>query len=871
MSVLQTIPNIKVPYASEGVIRTAQLDDTVAPENSVQLAVNMNFDRVGAIQTREGVTKYADDLTDIINNYGTLRNSIIPPGYVNIVQLGTTEDLLRTMKFVSAVKVSDTKVTIFYTDTNNHGFVQNLTIDEKTGEVTPIGTPLEFETGFNANNTAILMGNGFVLNIWTSTTNDGIAEAFDVSADSVVAKGTLDFDTGSAQNFSLAAIDNDHVILTYASGLSIHGTAVALKVDSSTGATTQPGSALTFDSGSTSDHSVVGLGDGIHFINFWFNGAGVAQTLAVNTSTWAITALSSPFTFAGSFGQMNNALSAFDGQHVINIFRGASDRVTAAAFNVNLSTFAITAVGTPVLVSAGAGNDLVGIGFGNGTDFMTFYSSALGTGFVQMVHMDPSTFVFSLTGELLTGFDFANQHYLSAITLTANKVMIVWGNTGGDDGKAAMFESFGNVVNGRWLYAASGDEVFNTAPGDAGVWVSRRSGLAQVSKPRFSQYLNYLWMVNGNEQIGGDPVATSNGGNFGTDLVPDNFPKGDFISAGFEGRVWVLNKTLGIVYYTDIVQFTPPNVYTLTYDPAVDFISTLSPQTGQEFTAIFEVPRALLIFTEDTIRRIYGASSVDAYAAYNVGTYSQESIVQTKTGIFFHHSSGFYQFDYGSQPVEISRRIIDFVKAIPRSEYANILGVWDDFDTVKWYVGQVLVEGVVFRNCTVRYTISTQVWTIYDYKGIDITALISYDDGAALTQVVGAVVTNNPEDSSPLNKTGALDTGNTDYNIEFYYEFIDRWRAYSNMYYLTKSISGVNVYSENAAGANLLYQKQKSGPNAWQPIGTVTEANNAIMPNSDTEDFDVIRWRLVGTTKGARVVVHGIEITSLTIKGQEQN
>lgn len=871
MSVLATLPDIKVPYASEGVIRTAQLDDTVAPENSVQLAVNMNFDRVGAIQTRPGVTQYADDLTDAINNYGTLRNSIVPPGYVNIAQLGTTEDLARTMKYVSAVKVSDTKVVIFYTDASNHGWTQNLKIDERTGIITPIGTPLEFETTFNSNNVAILLGNGFVMNVWTGNTNDGIAEAFDVSGDSVVAKGVLDFDTGLAQNFSLANIDNDHVILFYASGLSIHGTAVALRVDPSTGVTTQPGSALTFDATPGGDHSAVAVGDGIHFIDFWYNTVGNAQAFAVNTSTWAITALSSPLNFASSFGQMNNALSCFDGSHFVNIYRGTSDKATAQAFVLNLSTFALTTIGTPVFVSTTSGNDLFAVGFPNGTDFVAFFSSALGSGFVQMVHMDPSTFNMSLRGALLDGYDFANQHYLGAVDLTADKVMIVWGNVNAVNGQAAMFQSFGNVVNGRWLYAASGDEIFNTAPGDAGVWVSRRSGLAQVSKPRFSQYLNYIWMVNGNEQLGGDPVATSAGGNFGTDLVPDDFPKGDFISAGFEGRVWVVNKTLGIIYYTDIVQFIPPATYTLTYNPQVNFISSLSPQTGQEFTALIQVPRALLIFTEDTIRRIYGASSVDAYAAYNVGTYSQESIIQTKTGIFFHHSSGFYQFDYGSQPVEISRRIIDFVKAIPRSEYANIVGVWDEFDCVKWYIGEVLVEGVVFRNCMVRYTISTQVWTVYDYKGIDITALVGYDDGIALTQVVGGVVTNNPEDPSPLNKTGTLDTGNEDYEQPFYYEFIDRWRPYTNMYYLTKSISGVNVYSENAAGANLLYQMQKSGPNAWKPIGTVTEANNAIMPNSDTEDFDVIRWRLTGNTKGAQVVVHGIEITSLTIKGQEQN
>lgn len=865
MSVLASLPDIKVPYASEGVIRTAQLDDTVAPTNSVQLAVNMNFDRVGAIQTRPGTTQYADDLVSQINNYGTLRNAIIPPGYDNLSQLGTTQNVAAPMKYPTAVKISDTKIAVFWTSTSNHGICQNFTIDELTGDVTALGSPVTFEGTFDANNKSILVDASHVLVVWTSNGNDGLAQLFDVSADTIVPMSSAyDFDTSLALAFTLAQVDATHFICFWGSGFASDGTATIFEVNTGTGSVTEPGAKFTFHSGFTQENSCVAIGDGTHFLNFFFNSPGRAQVFEVNTGTWAITALGTPLVFS-SFGENNNAMRGPDNQHFVNIYRGSTgSRGEAQCFFVDPFTFAVTTIGTPVLVTAHSGNDLTAVGFGDGLHFTAFFADGLGTGFVQVVAMDPSTFNMSLTGPLLSGYDFANNGYTTAIDLTSNKVMVVWGNTSGAQGKAAMFIGLGSVVEGRWLYAGSGDEVFNTAPGDAGAWVSRRSGLAQVSKSRFSQFLNYLWMVNGNEQLGGDPVATSNGGNFGTDLVPDDFPKGDFISAGFEGRVWVVNKTLGIVYYTDIVQFIPPNVYELTYNPTVNFISSLSPQTGQEFTAIFEVPRALLMFTEDTITRIYGASSVDAYPAYNVGTYSQESIIQTKTGIFFHHSSGFYQFDYGSQPVEISRRIIDFVKAIPRVNYADVVGVYDGFDCVKWYVGSVLVEGVIFRNCMVRYTISTQVWTIYDYKGNDITALIEYDDGETLNQIVGGTVGTD-------NKTGALDTGNTDYDQPFYFEFIDRWRPYTNMYYLTKQISGVSIYSENAAGANLLYQLQKSGPNAWLPVGTVTEANNAIMPNSQTEDFDVIRWRLVGNTKGTQVVVHGIEITSLTIKGQEQN
>lgn len=854
--VLREIPNIKIPYPIEGVIRTAQLDDTIAPSNSVQLAVNMNFDRVGAIQTRPGVTEYADDLPDAIANYGTLRNSIVPPGYTNLYQLGTIAELSGTdFSNPTVVKVSDTKIAVFWTGESSVGVCRNFEIDQTTGDIVPIGSEVTFEASSNGGNKAILVSSSLVLNVWTGPGNDGFARAFDVSGNTIVPKSSaLEFDTSSGSNFTLAQIDSTHFICFY-TGPSDDGIATVFAVDLGTGAVTEPGSPLTFASGSNSGNSCVAIGNGTHFLNFWQGATALAQVFSVNTGTWAVTAVGSSLNW-DPLASRNNALSTGDGEHFVNAYAGTPG-FGAQAFNVDPGTFAVTEVGTPVVIDAGGGNDIFAVNLDD-THFVAFYSENVGQGYAQMFEMDDATFDMSLIGDRLSGYDFANGGYTSAVNLSSNEVIVVWGNVDAEEGQAVMFQSFGDVVSGRWLYAGHGDEVSNW---NGSTWTTRRSGLAQVSKPRFSQYLNYIWMVNGNEQIGGDPVATSDGGNFGTDLVPDDFPRGDFIHAGFEGRVWIANKTLGIIYYTDIVQFIPPVTYLLTYNPTVNFISTISPQTGQQITALYRVPRALLVFTEDTITRIYGASSIDAYPAYNVGTYSQESIIETKTGIFFHHSSGFYQFDYGSQPVEISRRIIDFVQAIDRDYYENITGVYDGFDNVEWSVGQVVVEGVVFTNCVLRYTISTQVWTIYDYVGNDITAMIFYDDGEEINHLMGT------EDG----KTGAMDTGTTDFGQPFYYEFIDRWRSFTEMYYQVKSISGLSIYSENAAGANVMYQIQKSGPNAWESIGTVDQNSNSMFPNSETADFNVMRLRVAGNTRGVPIVFHGIEITEMAIKGQDQN
>jgi hypothetical protein len=424
--------------------------------------------------------------------------------------------------------------------------------------------------------------------------------------------------------------------------------------------------------------------------------------------------------------------------------------------------------------------------------------------------------------------------------------------------RGGSITSFGtlNVLGGaKTLFSQVGTDI-SVWTGSA--WSSVRT-CSVSTKARFSQFLNRLWMVNGN---GGDVPKTSNGGVFDTTDVPATLPKGDFIQAGFDGRVWIGDAAKDIVYFTDIVQFNGTTYTTpLTFNIATNFIQTFSPQDGESMTGLFRVPRALLLFKQNHIYRIYSADNVDPYPAYNVGTYSQESIVQAKDGLYFHHSSGFYKFAYDGQPQEISRRVIDFVKAISRSNYGNIVGVWDGFDAVKWQVGSVTVEGVTYSNCMMRYSISTQVWTIYDYLSNNITALIRFDDGTTIEQIAG----------TSTGKVGKLDTGTTDFGEAIYFEMIDRWRSFTEMYSKSKSISGLMISTENAAGTDVEYQTQKAPPNEWTYIDTINDNFDALFPNANTDDFNSIRLRITGNSTGTPMIFHGTEVLSIQDKGLEQN
>jgi hypothetical protein len=407
------------------------------------------------------------------------------------------------------------------------------------------------------------------------------------------------------------------------------------------------------------------------------------------------------------------------------------------------------------------------------------------------------------------------------------------------------------------LYAQVGTDI---SVWDGALWTSVRTLSTAAYKARFAQFLNYTYMVNGNA---GDPVQASNGGAFSAvaGIVPAAFPKGDFISAGFEGRVWVADIATDTLYFSDIVAFTPPSTYILTYTAASNFIKNFSPQNGESITALIRVPRALLVFKQNSIYRVYGSFSTDAYPAYNLGTYSNESVVMATDGFYFHHSSGFYKFNYDGQPTEISRRINDFVIAIPRSYYESIVGVFNGTDAVEWAVGPVTVEGVTFSNCVLRYAISTQVWTVYDYQGEVFKSLIRYDDGTTLNPLVGTA----------SGKVGSLDNGFLDFGQPIYYEFIDRWRSYTEMYSKSKAISGIMVSAENGGGGLLQYQTEKSSPNVWADIDTLNESYDSLFPNASTEDFNIVRLRLRGYSKGEPIIIHGVELLSIQDKGLNQN
>src|SRR3990167_10164840 len=71
------MPNLPLPLPNQGVVREAAVDELMVPENTVQEAVNLHFDRIGAVTLRKGLTLLGSQIGNNTNvlGIGNYRNN----------------------------------------------------------------------------------------------------------------------------------------------------------------------------------------------------------------------------------------------------------------------------------------------------------------------------------------------------------------------------------------------------------------------------------------------------------------------------------------------------------------------------------------------------------------------------------------------------------------------------------------------------------------------------------------------------------------------------------------------------------------------------------------------------------------------------
>lgn len=391
------------------------------------------------------------------------------------------------------------------------------------------------------------------------------------------------------------------------------------------------------------------------------------------------------------------------------------------------------------------------------------------------------------------------------------------------------------AVNGTNAYYLSG-----------ATWTSKRSGLTAGSKARFSTLLDYVFMVNG-----ADATAIWDGGTGSSFVTTGNAsgaPIGKFIE-NYRARMWIAGNSTypDRLYYSSL----PSSVATpiITWDTSVSTGQwiDISPSDGENITALHRTKSALLVFKNNHLYRIYSIQQADPDPQFNVGTYSQESVVETKNGVYFHHPTGFYRYD--GNVSEVSRPIIDIVNAITLANYSKVAGYLEsDGDHIRWSVGDVTVGGIAYTNLEVRYTISTQVWTHYSVPTQYVVGT-PYNNGSTITTVVG------DESGNVLT----LNSGTTDNGSEIFYAITHPFDDVDGLHSTVKIVNTMFFMHEGMTGTKVNYQAVGDILNDFKkPIGQLHSSETGF--SGLTARGRKLKFRLTGTSKGEPISYEGYEI-----------
>lgn len=439
-------------------------------------------------------------------------------------------------------------------------------------------------------------------------------------------------------------------------------------------------------------------------------------------------------------------------------------------------------------------------------------------------------------------------------------------------GASALGQNFAIPVTGLYYYsdtvdvAAPNSQLIAVAGSTAyylsgTTWTSIRTGLTSGSKARFSTLYNEVFMANGTEATAVWDGIVADG--FVTSGNASGAPTGNLIE-NFVGRMWMAGNAAfpSRLLWSSVGSETVTQQITWSADPTTGTQWTdISASDGESITALQRFRQYLLIFKQHHLYRVFGVGSGDPDPYWNVGTFSQESVLETKAGIYFHDATGFYLFNIYGVITEISRPMIDFIRAIPYSSYANIAG-WleNDGNSVCWAIGTVTVNGVTYTNCVMRYTISTQVWTIYTMPtqiSVSIRRPPFYKSNT--TRIVLAADTSG--NVIQLN-TGTQDVNPIGGQSPIPYSLTHRWELIDALLSTRKTMMIANFSHSGGASTAVNYQTEQNDPDNlldWSKKIGVLQSRNTGFPTIDIKARKV-RIRLTGTSIGAPFIYHGYEL-----------
>lgn len=338
-----------------------------------------------------------------------------------------------------------------------------------------------------------------------------------------------------------------------------------------------------------------------------------------------------------------------------------------------------------------------------------------------------------------------------------------------------------------------------------------------------------LWYVNGNTNAGYVRLQ------FGEVYKSRVYLTGDNNYTPFNSRLW----------FSSVISSSG----NITWAPSTDFVD-INPADGEGITALKRFSLELLVFKPNYLYR-FRTTGVDPDPLIRAGTRSQESIIEAKRGLYYHHDTGFYRYA-GGYPVEISRPISDVIKAIPFGNYATLVA-WKDEDHVYWSVGDLTLAGFrgseTWTNVVCRYTESAELWTIYSYSNEIRRA------GPFITTTSGSLIIGLD------NGVVCEPRGTTDLGEPIKSRLITKWYEWGGIE-TKKVITQLAAIAEKSLGTSLMYQTDDYTD--WVTLGSLTQLVNHF--NKPTKDFNRIRFKVTNVSSHESSVFLGLEVVDGLLK-----
>ena len=410
--------------------------------------------------------------------------------------------------------------------------------------------------------------------------------------------------------------------------------------------------------------------------------------------------------------------------------------------------------------------------------------------------------------------------------------------------------NYSNGTVGIWVSPATGNGTFQFSTSGWGI-TNASNTWKNSAKVRFVDFLNWTvpllgGAVNGQTSIDASswPYATTSGGE---PLNMAQFTKTASVGEVYKSRMYLAGDpdyTNGSrLFFSSVVSSNRG----ITWTPSTDYVD-INPGDGEAITGLKRYSLELLVFKPNYTYR-FRTSGLDPDPLIRVGTRSQESVIEGKRGVYFHHDTGFYRYS-GSYPIEISRPIIDVIEAIPASQYDDIAG-WKDNDHIYWSIGNVSLSEPqgkqTWKNVVVRYTESSDIWTIYTYP-LEITRGSPFLTATSSSIVVGTI-------NGIINE---FNKGLTDFGEPIKYRTVTKWYELEGIEN-QKFIDLMAAIAEKGQGMNVMYQI-----NNYEDWITLTPDLRKFITYFDksTKKFNRIRFKVAGVTSTESSVFMGFEILS---------